>query len=227
MSEVQPQSVIRNEASNSASPKPELCNTSPLLRTAKVVCQTGEYICLMRDVSEEGILLSFLHEAPSEPRKILMLSNGHTHPIQRIWTGERQAGYRFAASIDLEEFLEERTPFAVRPMRLSVRAAARVVDGRQTHFAQLMDLSTHGAKFACSGEFALGREVSFQAHAMAPQLGEIIWSDVDGEHGQVYGLQFRQPLTLRQLAEVSLRMQPFNATGQGDLRGSTSQERVA
>lgn len=227
MSNVQPQSIIRNTASNNASPKPELRNTSSLLRSAKVVCRTGEYICLMRDVSEDSIHLSFLHEAPAEPRIILMLSNGHTHPIQRIWAGERQAGYRFAAPIDLDKFLQERTPFAVRPVRLSIRASTRVVDGSQSHVAQLIDISTHGAKFECAAQLAPGREITFQAHAMEPLLGEIIWSDADGEHLQIYGLQFRQPLTLRQLAEGSLRLQPFSAPVHGGFDGAPSREQAA
>ncbi|MEM7702561.1 MAG: PilZ domain-containing protein [Pseudomonadota bacterium] len=223
MSEVQPQFITQGAVSSalrtparfssagaeSSLPTPELRHTSALLRSAKVVCQTGEYICLMRDVCEDGVHLSFLHEAPIEPRIILMLSNGHTHPIQRIWAGERQAGYRFAAPIVLDEFLQERTPFAMRPVRLSVRASARVVDGSQSHLAQLLDLSTHGARFECAAPLAPGREISFQAHAMAPQLGEVIWSDVDRENRQVFGLQFRQPLNLRELAEASLRMQPY------------------
>ncbi|NQX95374.1 MAG: PilZ domain-containing protein [Erythrobacter sp.] len=193
---------------------------SPMLRSAKVVCQTGEYVCLVRDVSEDGVLLSYLHEVPGEPRIILSLANGQTYPIQRLWAGEAQAGYRFAGHAPLEEFLHESAPFNVRPVRLTVSAAARVIDGSASYGAQLLDLSAQGAKFEINttlrakndaGALPKGRIISFQAHGLAPLLGEIVWCEANGASAR-YGVRFRSPLTLRGLAEAALRMQPL---GQG------------
>lgn len=183
---------------------------SPMLRSAKVVCLTGEYVCLVRDVSDTGVLLSYLHEVPGEARIILVLGNGQTYPIQRLWEGESQASYRFASAISVPEFLHERSPFALRPVRLSVAASARLVDGADAHAAQLVDLSTHGAKIDCAARLACDRRISFQAHGMAPRPATIIWSETTGNAARC-GLQFSEPLTLRELAQASLRMQPLRA----------------
>ena len=51
----------------------EATRTSMMLRCAKVICQTGEYVAIIRDVSELGVGLSFLHRAPLEPRILLEL----------------------------------------------------------------------------------------------------------------------------------------------------------
>jgi len=223
MNEVQ----VQNKAHTAAPHVGEVTavkQASPMLRSAKLVCQSGEYVCLVRDVSQDGVLLSFLHDVPCEPRVFLALANGQTHPIQRIWSGESQAGYRFVASVTVEEFLHERAPFAVRPVRLSVEASARVLDGSESHVARLLDISTHGAKFECAADhkasMGRGRTISFQAHSMGQQLSDIIWCDrasgedrVNGQKTQgnvvQYGVQFQQPLTLRALAQATLRMQPF------------------
>ncbi|MEM7689804.1 MAG: PilZ domain-containing protein [Pseudomonadota bacterium] len=191
-------------------------HASPMLRSAKVVCQSGEYICLVRDVSDTGVLLSYLHDVPTEPRIILSLGNGQTYPIQRIWSGDTQAGYRFAGSMSLEEFLHEKTPFTLRPVRLTIAASARVIDGSEKHDARLRDMSTHGASFDCglatkavaATPIPTGRRVTFQAHSMRPHGGQIVWHE-RSEKGWRYGLQFESPLTLRQLAQGSVRMQPF------------------
>ena len=104
---------------------------SLLLRRAKLVCQTGEYLCLIRDVSELGVGLGFLHDVPPEPRTLLQLANDRTYPIERVWTGQRQAGYRFGGSVTLEEFLRERL-FRVPGLRhskssFSLRCLKKVV----------------------------------------------------------------------------------------------------
>ena len=190
---------------------------SSLLRSAKVVCQAGEYICLVRDVSEDGVLLSYLHEAPPEPRIMLVLGNGQIHAIQRLWAAEGQASYRFAAPVNVAEFLHERAPFQVRPVRLAIEASARLVDGSYSHTARLRDISTHGACFECDAMVARDRLVNFQIERLPQQLGQIVWRDEGEKEDEPreagarvrYGLQFQLPLTLRELAATSLTLQPF------------------
>jgi hypothetical protein len=183
-----------------------------MLRSAKVVCQAGEYVCLVRDVCEDGVLLSYLHEVPPEARIILALANAQTYPVERTWSADNQAGYRFAGSMALEEFLHESAPFSLRPVRLTIPASARILDGATTLTALLRDISTHGASFACDRAMDAGRLISFQLGGLPQQLAEIVWSkpgdDADGMSTHI-GIQFRQPLTLRELAAVSLRLQPF------------------
>jgi len=182
---------------------------SLMLRSAKVVCQSGEYICLVRDVSELGTSLSFLHDVPPEKRIILSLANGMTFPIEQVWSGKKQAGYRFASPVSLAEFMYESSPFALRAVRLEIDAVARVMDGRDTFMAQVLDISTHGLKFECASDIKLARLIGFQITGMRQQLGQVVWHD--GDHNVPrYGFQFQHPLGLQELAVATLRMQPFS-----------------
>ena len=95
---------------------------SLMLRRAKLVCQSGEYLTLIRDVSELGVGLGFLHDVPPEPRVLLKLANDMTYPVERVWTGKRQAGYRFASQVMLEEFCRENSQYQSRPLRLAFLA---------------------------------------------------------------------------------------------------------
>lgn len=183
---------------------------SLLLRSAKVVCLSGEYVCLVRDVSETGTTLKFLHAIPPEPRIILMLANGLTYPIERVREEGEEAAYRFAAPIAPDEFIHEDTPFALRPIRLAIRASARVIDGRHSHAAQLLDLSSEGAKIECTGMLKPQRIISIQLSGAAQQLAQVAWCDEAAEPAR-YGLHWRQPLGLAGLAAAALRMQPFGA----------------
>ena len=192
---------------------------SLMLRSAKVVCQSGEYICLIRDVSPIGTSLSFLHDVPPEPRIILALGNGLTFPIERVWSGKRQAGYRFATPVSLTEFMHEKSPFELRPVRIKLSAPARIVDGRDSFAAELLDVSTHGAKFASPGDIKPDRLVSFQISGLKQQLGQVVWSNEDNDT-KCFGFQFQHPLNLRELANMAVRMQPFGFAGSGKLSGA-------
>ena len=37
-----------------------------LIRTAKLVCESGEYLCVIRDVSSTGVRLRLFHDLPAD-----------------------------------------------------------------------------------------------------------------------------------------------------------------
>lgn len=177
---------------------------SLMLRSAKVVCQTGEYIAIIRDVSASGVGLSFLHKAPPEPRIILELSNGETYPIERVWLGKSRAGYRFPDAIDLDEFIHEESPFETRQVRLRINTEAEVLFGKHRRAVQLRDLSCDGASFETEDQIAQTHLDGFFVGGIARRKAEIKWNN-----DIVYGIKFRQPLTIDELAEAALKLQPY------------------
>ena len=177
---------------------------SLMLRRAKLVCQSGEYLCLIRDVSEKGIGLGFVHDVPPEPRTILQLANGVTYPVERVWAQSRQAGYRFGCTITLGEFLNENTNQPMRPLRLNVEGPVRIQDGRKAMDAILLDLSCEGAKVVSNNAIRTRGLVSFELPSLAPQLAQVRWSEE-----KRYGLQFQHPLSTEELAHCAFALQPF------------------
>jgi len=192
---------------------------SLMLRSAKVVCQTGEYVCLVRDVCEVATSLSFLHDVPPETRIILYLANGHTYPIERVWSGKRQAGYRFTFDVAPEDFKHETGPYETRPTRLDIKAPAQILDGHKTYGAQLLDISNHGAKFECASLLQEHRLLGFRVSGMNQRLGQIVWTERKGPEStsgaRRYGIQFQHPIALQELANAALRLQPFDAPTSG------------
>lgn len=202
-SEIQPGSM-GTDATRSGGKTP----LTSLLRSAKVVCQTGEYPCLIRQASELGIVLKFLHLCPPEPRIILQLTNALTYPIDRLWTSQSEAGYRFGSGISIDEFLHEASDFEHRPVRLNVTTRARIIDGRNTYEVHLCDLSREGAGLAFAPTqrniHLAARLVSLRIDGLPEQLAEIAWQD-----DLTAGLRFLHPISLQQLADVALSLHPF------------------
>lgn len=179
---------------------------SMLLRRAKLVCDSGEYLCLIRDVSELGVGLGFLHDVPPEPRVLLQLANDLTYPVERIWTGKRQAGYRFGGEITVNSFLREQAPHQPRPLRLNIPGTVRIDEGRKHTDARLMDISCEGAKIASPAIYMQNRLLSFSLDGLPPQLAQVRWSE-----GGRHGLKFQVPLDTEELALAALHLQPFGA----------------
>ena len=184
-----------------------------MLRRAKLVCESGEYVCLIRDVSELGVGLGFMHSVPPEPRVLLQLANDLTYPVERIWTGKRQAGYRFGGEITVNSFLREQSPHQTRPLRLSIPGTVRIDEGRKHTDARLIDISCEGAKIASPAEYEQNRLLSFHLEGLPVQLAQVRWSE-----GGRHGLRFQHPLETEELALCALHLQPF---GRGRSSGFT------
>src|ERR1700712_1925892 len=119
---------------------------SLIIRSAKLVCESGEYLCVVRDISATGARLRLFHEPPPERHCFLELSNGDRHVIERMWVAEGHAGFRIAQPIDVNAFLVEPSPFPKRPIRLRIQRLTELTVGGVKHPATLIDLSQKGAR---------------------------------------------------------------------------------
>ncbi len=178
--------------------------SSLLLRTAKVVCQSGESLCLVRDVSATGAGLRFFHAVPPEPRIFLELAGGRIHPIERVWAREAEAGYRFASEIDVADFIAERSDHATRAIRLRLERAALVtVEDADCH-AMLTDISRTGARIETAHSWPLQAFVRLEVAGFPIRYGHVRWRD-----GPAHGIVFQNVIPLGDLAQHLLAQQPF------------------
>ncbi|MCK0129610.1 PilZ domain-containing protein [Erythrobacter sp. F6033] len=217
MQRLSPSEMGRRTVRRADPERVDLCN-----RPAKIVSHSGEYLCLMEACSTIDIALGFLHAAPPEPRLLLQLENGLTFPIERVWTGKRRAGYRFAGEVQLDDFAVGTGTFEARPIRLKISAPAQIVDGNESSHVQLINLSRGGAQFESTAAHQLNRLVSV-AIADGPQcLGEILWKD-----GDRFGMKFQHPLSIEELSNAALALQPLDAPFQTPLTSSFGKARAA
>jgi hypothetical protein len=178
--------------------------SSLMLRTAKVVCQSGEYLCLVRDVSATGAGLRFFHAVPPEPRIFLELGNGQIHPIERAWSREAEAGYRFASPVDVAEFIAERSDHPHRAIRLRLERPALVTVEGHDCLATLTDISRTGARIEGGSGWPLQAFVRLELAGFPIRYGHVRWRE-----GTSHGIVFQNVLPLGDLAQHLLALQPF------------------
>jgi hypothetical protein len=179
---------------------------SVMMRAAKLLCESGEYLCIVRDVSETGTKLRLFHEPPPDTHLFLELGNGDRYAMERMWHADGHAGFRFSSSIDVEEFIEERSSHPRRPVRLRVRLPALITSNAQQTSAMVVDVSQHGACVETRRPVAVGKPLSFELEGMPVRYGHVCWRR-DNRHGLV----FQDTLGLDERARYALDLQPFAA----------------
>ena len=177
-----------------------------LIRTAKLVSESGEFVAVIRDVSETGVRLKLFHRLLAEPRMALELANGEVYFIERVWERDGHAGFRFAAPIDVHAFIAEVSPYARRPLRLCLRLPIEVSAGGQANTASLCDLSQHGARIESARHLLVGQRVTLAGDGLPAITARVAWRS-----SPEYGLAFEQHFTLDALAGLAARLQDIAA----------------
>lgn len=173
-----------------------------LIRTAKLVCESGEYLCVVRDVSETGVRLKLFHALPADRRMALELANGAVYFIECVWEREGHAGFRFSAPIDVQDFIAEVSPWPKRQIRLQMNLEASLHLDGEVFPARLCDLSQQGARVRFFRPLPLSRRVRLDAAAMPSRMAVVRW-----RNGEEHGLAFDEVFSLDSFASLAARLQ--------------------
>lgn len=174
-----------------------------LIRSAKLIAETGEYLCIIRDVSASGVRLKVFHPLPLQRQLLLELSTGDRFLLDAVWEREGHAGFRFADPIDVHRFIAEASPYPKRALRLRIEFAATLTVEGQGHSVAVHDLSRQGAKIETGLMLAIGQRIKLEAKGLPPVVGNVCWRSAP-----IYGLSFQQTFTFEELALLAYGFQP-------------------
>ena len=173
-----------------------------LIRSAKLICDSGEYLCVIRDVSASGVRLRVFHELPSSTKFMLELATGDRFEIERVWEAADHAGFRFADWIDVQGFINEASPFRKRALRLKLDFPATLTADGATAEAMVRDLSREGARVEADLPLAIRQKVKLAAKGLPPIMGIVCWRSPSA-----YGLVFQQVFAFDELARLAAKLQ--------------------
>src|SRR5687768_9709194 len=90
-----------------------------LIRAAKLVAGSGEFLVVVRDVSSDGLKLRTFHPLPPDADYSIELASGERHPVEKVWEDGEINGFRFSDPVALERLLAESSVGKrKRPVRL-------------------------------------------------------------------------------------------------------------
>jgi hypothetical protein len=173
-----------------------------MLRSAKLIADDCEYLCIIRDVSETGVKLRLFHAVPPAGLLMLETASGRRHAMELVWEGHSEAGFRFVTPINVDGFVSESGPYPKRPLRLRVQHPAGVRIGGETIPATILDISRQGARIEVGTKLALGQKFWLEAQELPVFQGTVCWRRMPE-----YGVVFSQVMGLEELAQRASRME--------------------
>lgn len=172
-----------------------------MLRSAKMIADGTEYLCIIRDVSETGVKLRLFHAAPRAAVLMIETASGQHYPMQLVWEANGEAGFRFTRPIDVDAFVSESGPYPKRPLRLRVHHSAKVRMGKDELTATILDISRQGARITIGTRLAIGQKFWLEARELPVFEATVCW-----RREPEYGLVFSQLMGLEELAQRAERM---------------------
>ena len=173
-----------------------------LIRAAKLVSAHGEFVCVIRDVSSQGISLRMFHDVPSDETMGLELQNGDSFELRMVRAEGREASFTFADEVEVEQLIRENWNYPKRQLRLNLTIPLSVASLTGKSEAITFNLSQQGASIECDARFALDQTVRIQAPQMPELRAKVRWRKDNS-----YGLVFDNTFTLRDFAIMAAKMQ--------------------
>jgi hypothetical protein len=181
-----------------------------LIRAAKLIAPDAEFLCIVRDASENGVSVKLFHPLPADVPLALEMPNGERHPLERVWQDDDRAGFRFCIPTDVARIVEAASPFARRGVRVRVEVPGAIVAGGQRVPATIHNLSQQGALISTPERLSLIQRVKLIADGLPEIAAKVRW-----RRGDQYGLSFEDTFQFAELAALAFDLQRSAGPGTG------------
>ncbi|MDG6079353.1 PilZ domain-containing protein [Erythrobacter litoralis] len=173
-----------------------------LIRAAKLVCGQGEFLCVIRDVSANGIGLRTFHNLPTDPQLALELQNGEQFELEEVRREGFDASYQFRKPIEVDRLIHETWNYPKRQLRLNITVPLVITTLTQRAKAVTLNLSQQGARIECDQIFSIDQTVRIEGAGIADVRAKVRW-----RRDENYGLVFENTYSLREFALTAAALQ--------------------
>lgn len=177
-----------------------------LIRAAKLVSAQGEFVRVIRDVSDLGVSVRLFHALPTGQHFELHMPAGAGYAITRVWQRGNEAGFTFNEPIEVTRMINESAEYPKRGLRLAVCFPIRLATLTQHCDAVVENLSQQGARIACDSLLAIDQMVRIEAPGVAPDL-RTVRAKIRWRRDSHYGVVFDDTFTLGDFARLVARLQ--------------------
>lgn len=172
-----------------------------LIRAAKLISPTAEFLCVVRDASETGVSVRLFHPLPKDIALSLEMPNGDCLPLERVWEEEGKAGFRFAEKVEIERIVDCPSRFTRRAVRVNVEVPCELLAGIRRAQGKIHNLSQQGALISTTERLSLMQRVTIKAEGMPEVAGKVRWRRNDS-----YGLSFEDTFQFAELAALAFEL---------------------
>ena len=177
-----------------------------LIRAAKLVSAQGEFVCVIRDVSETGVSVRLFHKLPGCKTFALHMPAGAVYEITNVWERGNEAGFSFDEPVDVQQLISESGEYPKRGLRLGLCFPVNVSTLSHRFEGVVENLSQQGARIACDGLLAIDQNIRIEAPSLIGEVREVR-AKVRWRRDSRYGLVFDDTFTLGDFARIAALLQ--------------------
>jgi hypothetical protein len=175
---------------------------TPLIRTAKITGASGEFLCVVSDISATGVSVRLFHPLPKDKGLKLEMPNGDRLAIEPVWVQEGRAGFRFDAPVNLPRVLSGHSQWPKRPIRLNLDMPATLAGLTGRFEATIRNISLQGAQVECAERLAIDQRLRLSSKILPEIVTKVRW-----RNGRFYGLIFDTTFQFADLARIAAHAQ--------------------
>lgn len=173
-----------------------------LIRAAKLVADQGEFVCVIRDVSDTGIKIRLFHKLPTSGALEIHMPGGTAYAVKPVWERGNEAGFEFKKPINVANLIVESGEYPKRGLRLGLFFPVTASTLTQTSEAIVENLSQQGARISCEAMFALDQTLRLDGGGLDRVRAKVRW-----RKDECYGVVFDDTFTLGEFARMAARLQ--------------------
>lgn len=177
-----------------------------LIRAAKLVSAQGEFVCVIRDVSETGVSVRLFHDLPVCQDFALHMPAGAVYEITRKWQRDNEAGFAFLEPVAVEKLVNESTEYPKRGLRLGLCFPVMISTLSGQFEAVVENVSQQGARMTCDRLLAIDQTVRVAAPGLAGETREVR-AKIRWRRDKQYGVVFDDTFTLGEFARLAAQLQ--------------------
>jgi hypothetical protein len=177
-----------------------------LIRAAKLASAQGEFVCVIRDVSETGVSVRLFHALPACTSFALHMPAGAVYEISPVWKRDNEAGFSFLEPVEVDRLINESGEYPKRGLRLGLCFPVTVNTLGMAFEAMVENLSQQGARLTCDRLLAIDQTVRLELPDVEGALREVR-AKVRWRRDLHYGVVFDDTFTLGEFARIAARLQ--------------------
>ena len=170
-----------------------------VLRIAKIMRTPGDELCVIRNISDGGVMAHLYAPARVDEPVVIEFKSGAQLAGRVRWARGDDAGIQFLHPIDMESFLAGEGDVATggepRAPRLGVGLSAVARIGTRMHPVTICDISQGGLKMARVVGADVDQKLVVRVAGLPPLSGTVRWCD-----DRFAGVAFDHPLVFTVLA---------------------------
>ncbi|ANK12385.1 PilZ domain-containing protein [Erythrobacter neustonensis] len=177
-----------------------------LIRAAKLVSAQGEFVCVIRDVSETGVSVRLFHDLPGCKAFALHMPAGAIYEVAQVWHRGNEAGFAFAHSVEVATLVTEASEYPKRGLRLGLCFPVTIAMLAGRFDAVVENFSQQGARLSCNHLLAIDQSLRIEMPGPGGQIREVR-AKVRWRRDNNYGVVFDDTFTLGDFARMAALLQ--------------------